>query len=218
MPTEAVNVLLALTAFAVIHSLTAAPASKRAARALLGERAYHGLYRLLYNVFSAITFLPVLAVIAARPGDVVWRADGIAAALLTLVQIASLIGAIVAGLQVDVWRFAGLRQAAAYFSGDSLPLPPEPFVQSGMYGLVRHPLYLFSTLYLWTFPTMHAAQLAFAAGAMLYFAIGALFEERRLLREFGTVYAHYRCRVPFLVPFTGFMTRCAETHDLAPER
>lgn len=217
MPAEIVNVLLALTAFAVIHSLAAAPASKRAARALLGERAYHGLYRLLYNAFSAITLLPVLAVLAAGPGEVVWRAEGIAATLLTLAQVVALIGAAVASLQVDLWRFAGLRQATAYFSGDTLPLPPEPFVQSGMYGLVRHPLYLFSTLYLWTFPTMRAAQIAFAVGATLYFAIGALIEERRLLREFGAVYARYRCRVPFLVPFTGFMTRCAEGRDLAPE-
>ncbi len=215
---DAILMLLALLLFGVLHSLTAAPPFKRAARALLGERAYHGLYRLLYNVFGAITILPVLALLALRPGPVVWDATGIAAALLTLAQIASLVGLVVTALQVDVWRFAGLRQAAAYLAGDALPLPPEPFVQRGMYGLVRHPLYLFSIVYIWTFPTMRAAGLAFAAGATLYFVIGARFEERRLAREIGPAYHAYRCRVPFLIPFAGRTVPCPDVHDLAGDR
>lgn len=211
MSNEALTVLISLTVFAVVHSLTAAPASKRLVRELLGERFYHGMYRLLYNVFSAITVLPVLYVLAIHPGPVMWRADGTAAQILIATQLLSLIGLVIAGMQIDVWRFAGLRQACAYLVGDPLPLPPEPFVRSGMYRLVRHPLYLFSTLYIWTFPTMHVANVAFAAGSTLYFVIGAQFEERRLAREIGPVYDAYRCRVPFLIPFVGVTARCPDT-------
>lgn len=211
MSNQALAVLISLTAFAVVHSFTAAPASKRLVRDLFGERFYHGLYRLLYNIFSAITVLPVLYVIATQPGPVVWRVEGTAAQILTVTQLLSLLGLAVAGMQIDVWRFAGLRQAYAYLVGDPLPLPPEPFVRSGMYGLVRHPLYFFSTLYIWTFPTMHVANVAFAAGSTLYFVIGAQFEERRLAREIGPVYDAYRCHVPFLIPFVGVTARCPDT-------
>jgi protein-S-isoprenylcysteine O-methyltransferase Ste14 len=135
-----------------------------------------------------------------------------------VVQAASLIALAVTALHIDVWRFAGLRQAVAYLAGDPLPLPPEPFVQRGMYGIVRHPLYTFSILYIWSFPTMHAAQLAFAAGGTLYFVIGARFEEQRLLREIGPVYRAYRCRVPFLIPVVGLTASCADAPDLAGDR
>lgn len=216
--TDVILMLLALVLFGVLHSLTAGPPFKHVARTWLGERVYHGLYRLLYNTFSAITILPALALLVLRPGPVVWDAAGIAATLLTLAQIGSLIGLVLTALQFDVWRFAGLRQAVAYFAGDPLPLPPEPFVERGMYGLVRHPLYVFSILYIWTFPTMRAAQLAFAVGATLYFVIGAQFEERRLEREIGPAYRAYRCRVPFMIPFVGVTASCADAPDLARER
>ncbi|MBN1678797.1 MAG: isoprenylcysteine carboxylmethyltransferase family protein [Anaerolineae bacterium] len=210
MSDQALAVLLSLTAFAVVHSFTAAPASKRLVRTLLGERFYHGFYRLFYNIFSAITVLPVLFVLATQPGPVVWRVEGVAAQILTVTQLLSVLGLVIAGLQIDVWRFAGLRQAYTYLVGDPLPLPPEPFIQSGMYGLVRHPLYLFSTLYIWTFPTMYVASVAFAAGSTLYFVIGAQFEERRLAREIGPAYEVYRCHVPFLIPFVGVTARCPD--------
>ena len=66
MSNQALAVLISLTAFAVVHSLTAAPASKRLVRDLFGERLYHGLYRLLYNICSASTVMPVLYVMATQ--------------------------------------------------------------------------------------------------------------------------------------------------------
>ena len=57
--------LLALAAFGLLHSLTAAPGVKRAIRTWMGERSYLGLYRLLYNALSGITFLPIAALLAA---------------------------------------------------------------------------------------------------------------------------------------------------------
>jgi protein-S-isoprenylcysteine O-methyltransferase Ste14 len=42
--------------------------------------------------------------------------------------------------------------------------------------------------------------LAFNLAAALYFVIGAVFEERKLVREFGQAYVEYRQRTPMLVP------------------
>ncbi len=218
MLTSVAIVLLTLTAFAALHSITAAAATKRLFQRLFGARAYHGLYRLLFNALSGITYLPLWWLMGAYPGPTLWAATGIGAALLTAVQIASLVGLILAGAQIDMLRFAGVRQAWVYLVGDPLPLPPEPFIARGMYGLVRHPLYLFIIMLLWAAPRMNTASAAFALGATVYFVAGAWHEETRLAREFGPQYRVYQQRVPFLLPGLGAVRRwCCDSsrHDAA---
>ncbi|MBZ0306368.1 MAG: hypothetical protein K8I82_09905, partial [Anaerolineae bacterium] len=141
---ETVNILLALLMFGVFHSLMAAVGFKALMLSLVGERAYLGLYRLFYNIVSVVTFVPVLLWAAVEPGDTLWSLDGATAGIFIMLQGVGLLGLLISLLQIDGLRFVGLRQAAAYFSGDPLPLPDEPLTISGVYRLVRHPLYLFS--------------------------------------------------------------------------
>ena len=42
--------------------------------------------------------------------------------------------------------------------------------------------------------------LAFAVSCNVYFFIGSIFEERKLVREFGDAYRAYQQRVPRLLP------------------
>jgi protein-S-isoprenylcysteine O-methyltransferase Ste14 len=49
-------------------------------------------------------------------------------------------------------------------------------------------------------PLMSWNVLAFNLGITLYILVGILFEERKLLAEFGQLYADYRRRVPMLLP------------------
>ena len=71
----------------------------------------------------------------------------------------------------------------------------------GLYRWVRHPLYTCSLLLLWLVPTMTWNLLALAIGLTVYILMGIVFEERKLLREFGPAYAEYRRRTPGLIPF-----------------
>ena len=50
-------------------------------------------------------------------------------------------------------------------------------------------------------PVMTINLLALNLGLTLYIVVGAVFEERKLVREFGDVYVEYQRRVPMLVPF-----------------
>ena len=194
-------VLLALASFGVLHSFMAAQPIKQRVRAWVGLRAYEGFYRLFYTAVSIIAFAPIWLWIMWNPGPTLWRVDGAGAWVLNGIRALSLVALYLAGRSFDLWRFVGLRQVQAYFAGEPLPLPPEPFVQRGMYGLVRHPIYLFSAIYLWAQPTMHAASFALALGSTAYFLIGGWLEEERMARELGPVYAEYRRRVPFIIPF-----------------
>ncbi|NJL93061.1 MAG: isoprenylcysteine carboxylmethyltransferase family protein [Anaerolineae bacterium] len=167
---------------------------------MLGQRLYLGFYRLFYNAFSVVSLLPVLAWVGADPGPLIWDVEGAGGLVLLGVQGLGALGLLVSILQIDWLQFAGLRQALAYLAGEPLPLPPEPMVAVGMYRLVRHPLYLFSLLFIWAAPQMSAAWLGFCLGSTLYFAVGSLLEERKLIRQFGPAYLEYRGRVPWMIP------------------
>jgi len=41
-------------------------------------------------------------------------------------------------------------------------------------------------------------------GATIYVLVGAYFEERKLLRDFGEAYAEYKRKTPMLVPGLAF--------------
>lgn len=195
-----VAVLIAMLFFGLVHSLTAG-STKQWFRRRFGERAYHGLYRLFYNVFSLLTIAPALFLMVFYDNGIVWNIDLRWEPVLLAIQAVGGIGLIVSVLQIDSLRFAGIKQVMAYLSGAALPLPDEPLQTGGVYRLVRHPLYLFSLLALWPVTVMTSAYLGFCIGATLYFVIGSIIEERRMVEYYGDAYRAYRARVPWLIPF-----------------
>jgi protein-S-isoprenylcysteine O-methyltransferase Ste14 len=195
------TVLGAFAAFAVVHSLTAGLKPKGLLARILPERFVLGWYRLFYNIFATLTFIPVLVLVALLPAETLYRVESTPlVVLLILLQGAGVVGLLVSLLQVDLMRFIGFKQAAAYLQGRPLPLPDEPLVTSGMYGLVRHPLYFFGLLILWPSPVMTTTQLGFNLGITAYVVIGSLIEERRMRRFFGDEYKEYQQHVPWLLP------------------
>lgn len=187
--------------WALVHSLTAARSVKAFFRRQMGERAYEGLYRFLYNLFAAITFVPVLYLLATKvQATVLWALPWPYTLVALFIQLMGLIGLVLAFWQTDVWEFAGLRQAVRYLQGKAeLTLPPR-LVTSGMYAYVRHPLYFFSLLVIWFSPIMTFNGLVFDLLATLYFWVGSSYEERRLAAYFGEAYRRYQEEVPRLLP------------------
>jgi protein-S-isoprenylcysteine O-methyltransferase Ste14 len=176
-----------------------------AVRQKLGDRAYEGLYRLFYNIFSIITILPVLYLLATQVSAVsIWKIAPPFSYMMIGIQLIGLAGLIMALWQTDIWDFAGLRQALHYLSGDEKSLAPPKLVTSGVYRFVRHPLYFFSLLVLWFNPTMTSSSLIFASASTFYFWLGSIYEERKLLAFFGQAYRDYQKRVPRLIPFVPF--------------
>jgi protein-S-isoprenylcysteine O-methyltransferase Ste14 len=73
-------------------------------------------------------------------------------------------------------------------------------VTNGLHRFVRHPLYTTSLIVLYLASPMSLNGLAFAVSCHVYFFIGSIFEERKLVREFGAAYRAYQQRVPRLMP------------------
>jgi len=75
-----------------------------------------------------------------------------------------------------------------------------PFVVKGPYRWVRHPLYLFMILMIWSCPDLTADRLLFNGLWTIWIVIGSILEERDLVSEFGDLYREYQRKVPMLIP------------------
>lgn len=193
---------LSFVIWAVVHSVTAAASTKAFVRRRFGERAFAGWYRLIYNVLALISFVPVLYFLwTGFPQRVLWTIPAPLRYVTIMVQLLALLGLALSLLQTDVWAFVGVRQVVRFMQGAPDPELPATLVQSGPYAWVRHPLYTFSLVFLWLNPVMTLSSLVLNLFALAYFWIGSIYEERRLVREFGDVYRSYQARVPRLVPW-----------------
>jgi protein-S-isoprenylcysteine O-methyltransferase Ste14 len=191
------TVLLITTSilWAIVHSLTASHRAKEMAARLFGEAATARYYRLGYNLFSAVTFLPLLVLLVLLPDQPLYRIPAPWLYLALAGQAAAALAALVGVLQTGVWDFVGLAQLTR-------PAQPEQnrLTVHGLYRYVRHPLYTAGLVFLWLTPEMTVNRLVLWVILSLYFIIGAYFEERKLLREFGQQYAEYKARTPMLLP------------------
>jgi protein-S-isoprenylcysteine O-methyltransferase Ste14 len=186
--------LLAIFAYGALHSLMASPWVKRHVCQAIGP-ASDKFYRLFYNVVGGITFLPVLAVVAIHPGSPIYRIPWPWSLLSMFGQIGAILLLAIGLLHTDIWQFLGLRQLIQP-NRESAPT----LVVSGLYRWVRHPLYTAGLIFIWLTPVMTTSILALNIGLTLYIYIGSLFEERRLLAEYGHAYFEYQRAVPRLIP------------------
>jgi protein-S-isoprenylcysteine O-methyltransferase Ste14 len=186
--------LAGVAAYSLLHSALAGLRVKAAARRLLGPLSDR-YYRLVFNVLGIVTFLPVLAVPIVFPGRRLYVVPWPWSGLMMAGQLAAILVVAIGLLQTDVWHFLGLRQLSG-----PLESRPATLVTGGLYRHVRHPLYTAGLAFLWLTPIMTTTLLALYAGLSVYLYVGSLFEERRLLAEFGQAYADYQRRVPRLIP------------------
>lgn len=192
-------ILLWMLLFSLLHSVMADKRIKLCFRQLLGERAYEAFYRLFYNSVAVLSLIPLFFVMEL--GQTLFTLPTWLSLIFVFVQIIGLLGLALSLLQIDWLRFAGLRQVLAYWRGETLPLANEALVTTGVYALVRHPLYFFSLLFLWFAPIMTTSTLVFNLAATAYFLIGSIVEERRMVEIYGAVYQDYQKSVPWMLPF-----------------
>lgn len=189
--TDALLILGGMLVWGLLHSLLAAQRVKRVLESQLGRG-----YRLFYNLVAGVTLLPVLALVAWRPGEVLYQVPSPWRWGMVVIQLLAVLAAAITWLQTDVLRFLRIRQLL-----QAEPLGPNRLTISGFYKWVRHPLYFFSLVFLWFSPIMTLNLFILYGAFTLYFYLGAIFEERKLVGQFGQAYQAYQQRVPMLIPW-----------------
>lgn len=196
-------ILLACALYGLLHSLLAAHTTKNLAMRWMGTGAYRRFYRLFFVFIAFVTTLPLLALLPGQallpkmPDQVIYRIPAPWVYLTLLIQGLAMITLLMGVLQTGALAFLGLRQLLNPAPGTGAP---EKLVVSGLYHWVRHPLYTASLLILWLAPSLTWNLLALNLGLSAYLLIGTIFEERKLVQQFGKEYEDYRQRTPRIVP------------------
>jgi protein-S-isoprenylcysteine O-methyltransferase Ste14 len=193
------HILLWMLVFAVVHSITADKRFKQLVINRIGARRYEGLYRLFYNILSFLMLAPVFLYMLSI-GTPLYSIPQPIATIFRIMQLVGVVGLGVSLVQIDLWRFVGLRQFMALVKGEPLPLADEALQTGGLYGWMRHPLYFFSLLALWFTPNMTNTGLIFNVAATLYFIFGSLIEEQRMVGYYGEMYQKYQQNVAWMIP------------------
>ena len=169
------------------HSVLAARRVKNAIARRWGTRGLQ-IYRLLYNAWATVSFLPLMAWATRIPDRVLYMLPWPWAGLALAVQ-----GLGVYLILDGLWRIGPLG---------FLGLAPERqhLTCRGAYAWVRHPLYVGGLLILWAAPVLTVNMAVFDAALSLYLFVGAWWEERKLRAELGPAYDAYRQTVPMWIP------------------
>lgn len=188
---------LAVLIWGLVHSLTASLGAKEWVHRRFGDTGSR-FYRFAYNVFSVLSFLPVLWLMAVLPDRVLYRIPAPWVVLSLAGQFLAVLLLVAGVLHTDTLSFIGLRQLLEGKERSS------QLVTRGLYRWVRHPLYTAGLLFIWLTPVMTQNTLVVIIAATIYIIVGAFFEERKLEREFGAAYAEYKASTPMLLPGLNF--------------
>jgi protein-S-isoprenylcysteine O-methyltransferase Ste14 len=184
--------IVTIVLWGIVHSLLASIGFKNFLYRTLRD-SFMKFYRLFYNLFAIVSIAPILYLMVSLPDKTLYRVPAPWSYLMLAGQGLSVLLLLVAVLQTDVLSFIGIRQLVEEEKKGSL-------VTNGLYRSVRHPLYTFSLLILWLFPAMSVNSFIVYMALTIYILIGIVFEERKLMREFGQAYAEYRSSTPMLFP------------------
>jgi len=156
---------------------------------------YHGA---LFTIASGVVLL-ILVVFWQKSSYVLAAPQGIIRWLMRAVFILAILG--------SYWGFQALGSFDAFGLSPILNnlrgmVPqPKPLIVRGPYRWVRHPLYFFSLLLIWSCPNLSLDRLLYNVLWSIWILVGSVLEERDLVAYFGDSYREYQRKVPMLIPW-----------------
>jgi methanethiol S-methyltransferase len=186
-------IVLAVCLWGLVHSLLAGHKVKEWARRALAERLGR-FYRLAYNAFAGVSFLPVLVIMFLLPDRTLYWVPVPWSLLMIGGELLAVAALLIAFRQTDIWEFIGFRQLGEVEK-------PSKLTTTGLYHYIRHPLYTAGMAFIWLLPLMTVNILTANIALTVYIVIGATFEERKLRRAFGQEYSDYSAITPMFIPF-----------------
>jgi protein-S-isoprenylcysteine O-methyltransferase Ste14 len=186
---------LLFSAFALHHSVFARTPVKAWVRSVTPPP----LERSVYTWLASLLFIAACWAWQPVPGRL-YELEGPWRRLLEVAQIAGIVLTVLAARALDVLDLAGIRPVRRARTG--APPAHAPLSTTGVFGIVRHPLYFGWALLVLAAPDMTATRAVFALVSTAYVAIAISWEERGLVETFGADYERYRRRVRWrMVPF-----------------
>lgn len=154
----------------------------------------------LYAIASGVTLTAVL-LFWQTPQTLLFQLQGPLRWLPRAVSVLAIAGFIWGIRSLASFDTFGLAPFMARSRGKDLP--PPHLVVRGPYRWLRHPLYFFTMVLIWSVPDMSSDRLLFNSLWTLWIVMASFLEERDLVVAFGEPYRKYQKAVPMLLPWRG---------------
>jgi methanethiol S-methyltransferase len=201
---NAFYIISTLALFGLVHSFLA---SNKVKRFVYNKNKFIlPYYRIFYNVISII-FLGAVYLGLPASNVVIYDLPNPYDFVVLGFQFLSLVGFIWTLKYYSLKELLGLSQIKRLFENnyDFEQLDEQSsFITKGIYRFTRHPLYLFSILFLLFRPTMDLNYFIIFGCFIIYFYVGSIYEEKKLVEKFGDAYRNYQKSVPRIFPLRTF--------------
>lgn len=177
--------------FFISHSLLAATEIKSILEKKL--KISPPQYRLLFNAVATFLLVAIVFQLLQTPSETVFDRSNFIFGVGC--------GFVATSLWLLKWAFQDINVSS--FLGFSAASESSGLVTTGLYKIVRHPLYFSSTVLLvGIFLVLPSWTVAVSVGfSIVYIVIGIEFEERKLRQQFGSAYDDYALGKKKFLPF-----------------
>ena len=186
--------------FGVSHTILASNKAKKIIIEIAGEKI--AFYRFFYNLFSLFIFLAMYKIMP-KPDLIIYEIGSPYNLFILGLKLLSGAGLIWAASYISLKEFIGISQIKRFFNNEynveELDEHSELIIK-GPFKFTRHPIYLFSILFLGFRASMDLFYLTFFVCLTIYFIVGSIFEERKLISKFGVTYIRYQKETPRILP------------------
>jgi len=192
----AVNLLLILQ-FPIVHSILLSAAGRRAL-AWLGPKDY--ARTLSTTTFAIVASVQLVALFAlwTPSGIIWWQAEGTAFAIVCILYALSWALLIWASFDAGAEVQSGALGWMSLVQNITPRFPDMP--TTGLFRVIRQPIYLSFALTLWTVPVWTPDQLMLAAILTAYCVAAPVMKERRFTARYGDRFSDYQRDVPYMIP------------------
>lgn len=155
------------------------------------------LHRAVYAIAAGV--LLTALVMFWQPTSILFSVQGAARWLLRAAFLGGLAGFVWGVKALGSFDGFGIQPITAHLGNRELRA--AKFMVRGPYRYVRHPLYSFAFVLLWSFPDLSPDRLLLNITFSIWVVAGTVLEERDLVSEFGQAYTEYQKNVPMLLPW-----------------
>ena len=170
----------------------------------------HYYHPATYAIVSGIA-LTIVVLLWQTSQTVLFRIQGTLQVLPRAISLLAIAGFIWGVLALRTFDAFGRIPILIHLHGKQLR-PPD-FVLRGPYLWVRHPLYFFTLVLIWSTPNITSDRLLFNVLWTFWIVLGSYLEEKDVVADFGDRYRTYQKTVPMLLPWRGPIGRSLQSSE-----